>query len=204
MLEYYRNHAKLWEIQALLKARPVAGQRALGSRLLDDLRSVMVRNNPHELVVRSIWDLREQAMKTNSQWLIGEINIKSGAGGIRDIEFFAQGLQMIHLSDHPDLITGNTLDALKRLSSCGLLPDDVAHRLAENYILLRRIEHHLQIWEDQQIHALPRDAEQLQRLARRIFGTSADADNLLKSIGRIQNSVTEICDSYLYGPFGRE
>ena len=89
-------------------------------------------------------------------------------GGLRDIEFLVQGLQMIHCIDHESLLTGNTLTGLDELAAHALLPEQTAGQLHDAYVRLRRVEHFLQILEDRQVHRLPQSAELRSALAKRM------------------------------------
>ena len=103
------------------------------------------------------------------------LNVKLGTGGIREVEFLVQALQLIHAPAVPD---GNTLAALEGLRAAGLLPPGQAESLKRDYLFLRRIEHYLQIFEDRQTHTLPSEPGELAALARRILGPEATAELL--------------------------
>ena len=121
----------------------------------------------------------------------GDRDVKSGLGGIRDVEFVVQALQMIHLHEHQELLTGNTLDALSGLRAAGLIDAETASQLAGDYSYLRRVEHCLQILEDRQIHALPTAPEQLAALARRVDGPDASGDAFLTHLRETQSRTRE-------------
>ena len=104
-------------------------------------------------------------------------DIKTGLGGLRDVEFLAQGLQLVHAHENPGLLCGGTLPALKALSAAGILSTETADQLSVDYIFLRRVEHFLQIYEDRQTHSLPRDPSQLRALARLMLGSGATSDS---------------------------
>ncbi len=157
----------MWELQALLKARPVAGCEAVGRAFLDRVRPLLLAPRPREAVVRSIAALRKSARRA------GAADVKNGAGGLRDIEFLVQGLQLIHAPGRPDLLEGNTLKALSGLSRQGLLPEAAARQLEADYVFLRRVEHGLQLLEDLQVHAVPAEPAAREALARRVLGPGA-------------------------------
>ena len=180
--KYYQETASLWEIQALLKLRPVAGHRATGEKLIRHLKPLIFRPFDRSKVIHSIRRLRDQAVKKQSQKNSVATDVKSGLGGIRDIEFLVQGLQLIHGNQHPELFTGNTLQAIDELEEAGLLPPDPAKDLAEDYIFLRRVEHYLQILEDRQIHTLPDDTAELAALAKRMLGTDSNAQVFMREL----------------------
>ena len=139
---------------------------------------------------------RHVAIKTAAD-TNNSIDIKTGKGGIRDIEFLVQGLQMINAPDHPDLLTGNTLDALALLDTYELLPADVVQTLEQDYCFLRQVEHYLQILEDRQIHSLPRSETELTALARRICGIHTTAEEFTEQITTCLTRVRTTCQSFL-------
>ena len=172
-LRYYRQSAALWELQALLKARPVAGDLALGARFLGEAGERLRHPFPAAQVARSVTQLRRASRARLSRALPSGPDIKEGDGGIRDVEFLVQALQLIHA---PAVLEGNTLAALEGLRNAGLLAPGEAESLKRDYLFLRRIEHYLQIFEDRQTHTLPSEPEELAALARRTLGSEATAE----------------------------
>jgi glutamate-ammonia-ligase adenylyltransferase len=180
--EYYGRHAALWEVQALLKARPVAGDPSLGQAFLDTARTQLLVPRAHAEVAAAIDTLRREALRGLSRSVLSTTDIKTGLGGLRDVEFLAQGLQLSHAHDHPRLLCGGTLPALKALAEEGILAKEISDQLAQDYIFLRRVEHFLQIYEDRQTHSLPRDPAQLRALARLMLGSGASSEQLLSEL----------------------
>ena len=171
ILRYYRQTAALWELQALLKARPVAGNLELGGRFLQEARELLGRPFPREKVVRTVCDLRKAARAKLGRSLGGGgLDIKEGSGGIRDLEFLVQALQLMHA---PAVLAGGTLAALEGLRRASVLGSSAAEQLKRDYLFLRRIEHYLQIFEDRQTHSLPAEPSELEALARRTLGAQA-------------------------------
>ena len=197
LLEYYRDQAALWEIQALLKLRPVAGNFDVGRRFLEQVRPVfLVRRDPAQ-IVDSIEQMRAKALHVRAAKMLTHTDVKSGLGGIRDVEFLVQGLQLIHAPDQPELIHGNTLKALEQLAGQGIVDPATAHSLRSDYVLLRRIEHFLQIMEDRQIHSLPREHAELEALARRVLGVDATAEDFLHEIDACQKRIRHAYETVL-------
>jgi glutamate-ammonia-ligase adenylyltransferase len=180
--EYYGRHAALWELQALLKARPVAGDSALGKAFLATARKrLLVPRNKAE-VAEAIDGLRREALRGLSRSVLSTTDIKTGLGGLRDVEFLAQGLQLSHAYEHPRLLCGGTLPALKALAEEGILSKEISEQLTQDYIFLRRVEHFLQIYDDRQTHSLPRDPAQLRALARLMLGSGSVSEQLLDAL----------------------
>jgi glutamate-ammonia-ligase adenylyltransferase len=197
LVEYYRAGAALWELQALLKARPVAGDRELGAAFLEKVGVFLRARRERAEVINSINRLRREAVKGLSRGLLPTTDVKSGLGGIRDIEFLAQGLQLIHAFERPAVLRGGTLEALDALAACGVIPQETAGELSEDYLFLRRVEHFLQIYEDRQTHSLPRDPAEVHALARRMLGSRATAAQFRDELARRFDRVREICTRYL-------
>ncbi len=200
ILKYYRERALLWEIQAALKMRPVAGNLRIGYDLMESLRPVIMEKRPREAIVQSIEKMRKAGIEKSSGTL-GKttLDIKTGEGGIRDIEFLVQGLQLIYGSQYPELMQGNTVKAIKILESLSILPTDVAESLTRDYYFLRKVEHYLQILEDRQIHALPGDRDQLTALAKRVLGVESNAAKFMNEVERCLKRVRKAYVTHLLG-----
>jgi len=182
LIAYYEKEAALWEIQALLKLRPVAGNLSLGETFLDRVRPVVTRARSREEVVASLLKMRrtaEDAVETGPKFVA---DVKTGPGGLRDIEFLVQGLQLLYGREQASVLGVNTLQAIRDLSAADLLPVETGRELSEDYVFLRRVEHCLQIFEDRQIHAVPAGQEDLESLAQRILGVGATAERLLEEL----------------------
>ena len=173
-LKYLKQHARLWEKQALLRARPVAGNAALGHAFLAQAADLMfatqreaVRADVHAMKQRTEARLRE----LGQDW--GEV--KLGEGSIRDVEFVAQFMQLTQGGEHHELRGGTTLEVLARLAERRLITPDEHRVLSEGYVFLRTVEHYLQILEYRQTHILPANAADLRYLAQRLGYTGPDA-----------------------------
>ena len=167
-LQYYENRARTWERQAFIKARPVAGDLELGQRFLDELTTWIYRRYLSRADITGIKALKRR-IEQRTRREGGDLrNVKTGHGGIRDVEFVIQFLQLLNGGDRAELRTGNTLEAIARLQDAGCLTGLEGSLLAENYSFLRMIEHRLQIVFDLQTHLLPEDPEELRKLALRM------------------------------------
>ncbi len=165
--DYLAQHAELWEKQAMLKARPIAGSAALGTSFLNRIRPLLFTASEAQVLagVQAMKAKIEQRLRQRGK-LYSEV--KLGAGSIRDIEFLAQALQLIHGLEEPRVLTTNTLDALVRQAEFGLISAQWYRQLRTGYVFLRTVEHSLQLLHNQQTHELPADARQLQWLANRL------------------------------------
>jgi glutamate-ammonia-ligase adenylyltransferase len=176
---YLEQHARLWEKQALLKARAVAGDEGLGREALAlpwrNMGAEAPAEGRQEAVRAGILAMKQmteaELRRQGREW--GEV--KLGKGSIRDVEFVAQYLQLVHGPDHPEVLCGNTLGALDRLAQAGLLPQDDQRVLVEGYIFLRTVEHHLQLLEYRQTNTLPAHPAELAYLAQRLGFHGPDA-----------------------------
>lgn len=166
-IAYLKNDARLWEKQALIKARPIAGNLALGRAFLQEARALVFGQDKVQLRAE-VFEMKQrtesQLRRNGKVW--GEV--KLGEGSIRDVEFTAQYLQMAYGGEMPEVQSGNTLDALVRLAAAGLLSVDEHRILAEGYVFLRTVEHFLQMMHYRQVHLLPEDSASLAQLARRL------------------------------------
>ena len=200
LLEYYTTNAALWELQALLKARPVAGDLDVGRAFLDSVRPMLAARHDPALVSLTIDRLRQEAVRSLARSILSTLDIKTGLGGLRDVEFLVQGLQLINAHARPELLCGGTLPALVALGKAGILPPETAERLSQDYIFLRRVEHFLQIYEDRQTHSLPQDPAQLRALARLMLGSNATSDQLLAALSDRFERIRAIYQEYLQPP----
>jgi glutamate-ammonia-ligase adenylyltransferase len=166
-LAYLEKNARLWEKQALLKARVIAGAKTLGQEFLRQAQAFMFKASP-ETVRAEVHSLKQrieaQLSQRGREW--GEV--KLGQGSIRDIEFVVQYLQLIHGGRRPELRSNNTLNALNQLFAGKFLSADEYRVLTNGYTFLRTIEHHLQLMHYRQTHTLPGDEAALNHLARRL------------------------------------
>ncbi|MEU6779189.1 bifunctional [glutamine synthetase] adenylyltransferase/[glutamine synthetase]-adenylyl-L-tyrosine phosphorylase [Nonomuraea angiospora] len=163
-LAYYRRWAKTWEFQALLKARPVAGDMELGSAYVEAVNDLVWTAATREHFVEDV-----QAMRRRVEAHVraeGDRQLKLGPGGLRDIEFAVQLLQLVHGRLDPLLRRRATLPALAALSRGGYVGRDDSRGLAEAYSYLRQIEHLLQLHRLRRTHVVPSDESDLRRLGR--------------------------------------
>ena len=139
-VEHYLHHGRPWERQMLLKARPVAGDRSLGSEFLQEVRPFVFRRFLDFQALDELKAMRDrilaEAVKPRRGWQ--QFDVKLGIGGIREIEFLAQSFQLIYGGRHPELDEPNTLRCFEKLKGLGLLGCEIVEELKECYIFLRR------------------------------------------------------------------
>ncbi|HEX3524802.1 MAG TPA: bifunctional [glutamine synthetase] adenylyltransferase/[glutamine synthetase]-adenylyl-L-tyrosine phosphorylase, partial [Stellaceae bacterium] len=166
-LTYYESVGQNWERAALIKARPIAGDRAAARRFLRELQPFIWRKNLDFVAIQDIHSIKRQinAHRGGGKIAVEGHDIKTGRGGIREIEFFAQTQQLIWGGRLQELRVGPTCEALRRLARAGRIDPATAAQLIDDYRFLRRLEHRLQMVDDAQTHALPADRTGIERIA---------------------------------------
>ena len=163
---YYARLGQTWEKMALLKARPVAGDVHLGAEFMALIQPFIYRRHLDPEGIRQLQAMKQQIDAQIADKAQSRTNVKLGLGGIREIEFFVQILQLLFGGRYPALQERHTLRALTKLHSAGFISAEVVATLRQTYEYLRRLEHYLQMEQGSQIHTLPRSTAQQQRLAR--------------------------------------
>jgi glutamate-ammonia-ligase adenylyltransferase len=156
---YYESVGQNWERAAMIKAHPVAGNRAVGEAFLGDLTPYIWRKHLDFAAIHDIHSIKRQidAYRGGSAVKVLGHNVKLGRGGIREIEFFAQTQQLIFGGRNPALRGRATCETLRALAAAGHVALKAAEELIEAYAFLRRVEHRLQMIDDRQTHSLPAD-----------------------------------------------
>ncbi|MFC3981853.1 bifunctional [glutamine synthetase] adenylyltransferase/[glutamine synthetase]-adenylyl-L-tyrosine phosphorylase [Streptosporangium jomthongense] len=162
---YYRRWAKTWEFQALLKARPVAGDLELGEQYVSMTNEMVWQAATRDRFVEDVQAMRRR-VEAHVRGDEADRQIKLGPGGLRDIEFAVQLLQLVHGRLDPLLRRRATLPALAALSRGGYVGRDDARALAEAYTFLRRVEHLIQLYRLRRTHVVPEGEGDLRRLGR--------------------------------------
>lgn len=168
---YYRRWAKTWEFQALLKARPVAGDPALGEQYVSAMNEMVWQAATRERFVEDVQAMRRR-VEEHIRAGEAERQLKLGPGGLRDIEFAVQLLQLVHGRLDPLLRRRATLPAIAALSRGGYVAREDAKALAEAYTFLRQVEHLIQLHRLRRTHVVPEDVNDLRRLGRGLGMTS--------------------------------
>jgi [glutamine synthetase] adenylyltransferase / [glutamine synthetase]-adenylyl-L-tyrosine phosphorylase len=164
--DYYHQKAANWERQMLIRARAAAGNEAVFTGFFDLVRDVVFHQEPHPEAIADVRRAKDKIdRKVASQ--SGGFNVKLGPGGIREVEFIAQALQLAHGGREPWVRSAQTLIVLARLAEKGFLTEQERTALSSAYSFFRVVEHRLQMEHGAQTHTLPLAAERLELLARR-------------------------------------
>ncbi len=172
--QYYMTFGQTWERAALLKARPVAGDLALGQDFLDNLAPFVYRRFLDYSTVEDIKLMKQKIDVNLARTVRGAWDVKLGKGGIREIEFIVQTQQLIHAGKQKALRTRSTVEGLRRLEELSLIDPVDAQALSEAYDYLRRVEHRLQIEGERQTQRFADDAASHLRMARLMGHRHAD------------------------------
>jgi len=188
---YYESLGQNWERAAMIKARACAGDTAIGGAFMKTLRPFVWRKHLDFWAIQDVHSIKRQiqAHRGGSTVTVAGHNIKTGRGGIREIEFYVQTQQLIWGGRDARLRTPRTVEALDALAVAGHVDREDADALAEAYRYLRRIEHRLQMIADQQTQTLPSDPDALARLAGFAGHASPDAfaDELLRRLHLVED-----------------
>ena len=207
-LHYYDTYGRTWERQAFVKSRASAGDTSFGKAFLQDLKPWVWRRYLTQADISGIKTLKRKIERRTEREGGDLLDVKTGHGGIRDVEFCVQFLQLLNGGDLESIRCGNTLDALRELADAGCLTQQEAVLLAGNYRFLRRIEHRLQIMLDVQTHRLPDDPAEESALAQRL-GYSPRSPEMAreefrKEYRRITQSNRQVLNHLLHDAFDEE
>ncbi|WP_022884012.1 bifunctional [glutamine synthetase] adenylyltransferase/[glutamine synthetase]-adenylyl-L-tyrosine phosphorylase [Glaciibacter superstes] len=195
---YYDRWAKSWEFQALLKARPLAGDKDLGDRYLDSISPKVWSSAARENFVESVQLMRERVTDNIPDDEV-DVQLKLGPGGLRDIEFTVQLLQLVHGQSDPDVRQAGTIPALGALAAAGYIGRAEAAEFAHDYRVLRLMEHRLQLSKLRRTHLVPRDEDSLRVLAR-ASGLATAASGLQDVWGATKRRVRGLHERLFYRP----
>ncbi|MEV4340461.1 bifunctional [glutamine synthetase] adenylyltransferase/[glutamine synthetase]-adenylyl-L-tyrosine phosphorylase [Streptomyces sp. NPDC049590] len=196
---YYQRWAKTWEFQALLKARPVAGDPGLGQAYLDALHPLVWQAAERENFVPDVQKMRRRVVE-NIPAAEVDRELKLGPGGLRDVEFAVQLLQLVHGRTDPSLRSGTTLDALQALAAGGYVGREDAARLDEAYRFLRSLEHRIQLYRLRRTHLVPEAEADLRRLGRSLGLRTDPVTGLTREWKRHTTVVRRLHEKLFYRP----
>ncbi|MCM3515450.1 bifunctional [glutamine synthetase] adenylyltransferase/[glutamine synthetase]-adenylyl-L-tyrosine phosphorylase [Nocardioides sp. P86] len=196
---YYQRWAKTWEFQALLKARPVAGDRALGRAYVDTMGPLVWTAVEREGFVEETQAMRRRVVD-HIPSREAERQLKLGSGGLRDVEFAVQLLQMVHGRADPSIRPPTTLSALARLTRGGYIGREDGEALHEAYAFLRTLEHRMQLHQLRRLHVVPADEASMRRLGRSMGYLRDSATALDKEWQHHRREVRRLHQKLFYRP----
>lgn len=198
-LAYYQRWAKTWEFQALLKARPVAGDPSLGAEYVDAVAPLVWQAADRENFVPDVQKMRRRVIDTIPVDRVAR-EIKLGPGGLRDVEFAVQLLQLVHGRNDATLRSGSTLDALGALARGGYVGRVDAAQLDDAYRFLRAMEHRIQLYRLRRTHLVPEDEPDLRRLGRSLGMRTDPIAELNQAWKRHASVVRRLHEKLFYRP----
>ncbi len=198
-LGYYQRWAKTWEFQALLKARPVAGDAQLGERYMQAISPLVWQASERDGFVNDVQAMRRRVLDTipGDQ---ADRQLKLGPGGLRDVEFAVQLLQLVHGRTDPSLRSANTLVALDSLTAGGYVGREDGATMATAYRFLRSLEHRIQLWQLRRTHVVPDSADAMRRLGRSLGFTREPVEELTREWRRHAREVRRLHEKLFYRP----
>ncbi|MFJ2702745.1 bifunctional [glutamine synthetase] adenylyltransferase/[glutamine synthetase]-adenylyl-L-tyrosine phosphorylase [Streptomyces sp. NPDC087428] len=198
-LAYYQRWAKTWEFQALLKARPVAGDPSLGAEYVEAVSPLVWQAADRENFVPDVQKMRRRVIDTIPVDRVDR-EIKLGPGGLRDVEFAVQLLQLVHGRNDATLRSGSTLDALGALARGGYVGRVDAAQLDDAYRFLRAMEHRIQLYRLRRTHLVPEDEPDLRRLGRSLGLRTDPVVELNQAWKRHASVVRRLHEKLFYRP----
>ncbi|MFO6451081.1 MULTISPECIES: bifunctional [glutamine synthetase] adenylyltransferase/[glutamine synthetase]-adenylyl-L-tyrosine phosphorylase [unclassified Aeromicrobium] len=196
---YYDRWAVTWEFQALLKARYAAGDRELADAYLEALRPLVWKAAEREDFVPEVRRMRRRVIE-NIPAAHRDRQLKLGSGGLRDVEFAVQLLQLVHGRVDENIRSSNTLEALRALTDRGYVGRRDGSALEEAYEFLRALEHRMQLFRLRRTHLVPEDLDDLRRIGRSMGFTTNPADNLVKEWQAHRRIVSRLHEKIFYRP----
>ena len=202
---YYKRWAQTWEFQALLKARPMAGDMELGQQYVDAVGPMVWEASQRDSFVEDVQAMRRRVLDNVPEGVRSR-ELKLGYGGLRDVEFAVQLLQLVHGRIDATLRTRNTIDALEALSQGGYVGREDAKALIGAYEFLRLLEHRLQLQRFKRTHQLPEadDERRMRWLARSagfVASTSKSAIGEMEAeLKRVRDTVSTLHERLFYRP----
>ncbi|WP_329465501.1 bifunctional [glutamine synthetase] adenylyltransferase/[glutamine synthetase]-adenylyl-L-tyrosine phosphorylase [Streptomyces sp. NBC_01431] len=198
-LAYYQRWAKTWEFQALLKARPVAGDAELGREYVEAVSPLVWMAADRDNFVGDVQKMRRRVVDNIPAAQV-ERELKLGPGGLRDVEFAVQLLQLVHGRSDATLHSATTLDALAALAAGGYVGRADAAQLDEAYRFLRAMEHRIQLYRLRRTHLVPEDEADLRRLGRSLGLRTEPVASLNKEWKRHASVVRRLHEKLFYRP----
>ncbi|MDE0519112.1 MAG: bifunctional [glutamate--ammonia ligase]-adenylyl-L-tyrosine phosphorylase/[glutamate--ammonia-ligase] adenylyltransferase, partial [Candidatus Dadabacteria bacterium] len=195
--EYHNSSAQIWERQALVKARAVAGNRALGEKVMKVIDNFIYAKELAADFPKEIHRLRERVEKELANETESRFNLKMGRGGLVDIEFLIQMLQLAHGPANPELRTANTMEAIGALYGAGLIESDEVLTLSEGYMFLRKMGNLLSLFNDRSKNEITRG--DFDRMAPEFGGSGGEGGFLMSEYARVTGDIREIYNRHFTG-----
>jgi [glutamine synthetase] adenylyltransferase / [glutamine synthetase]-adenylyl-L-tyrosine phosphorylase len=196
---YYQLWAETWEFQALLKARHMAGDQTLSNKYLDEIMTFVWKAAERENFVVDVQKMRRR-VEQNIDVKVGERELKLSSGGLRDVEFAVQLLQLVHGRSDVMVRSSNTLEALAQLATYGYVGREDAATFSHSYEFLRTLEHRIQLQQLKRTHILPEKLSELKAIGRSL-NLFIDSEKELEKIWRKnQREVRRIHEKLFYRP----
>jgi len=195
---YYARWAENWEFQALLKARPMAGDRELGQRYFEAVQPLVWQSTQRENFVESVQKMRERVSANIPESEVDR-QIKLGVGGLRDIEFTVQLLQLVHGRTDSSVHAADTVTAIAQLAAGGYIGRAEAQEFSQHYRFLRVIEHRIQMTQMRRTHLMPIE-ENAQRAIARSVNIQWTSEDLLKHWSDVKLQVRALHQKIFYRP----
>ncbi|MEO8221244.1 MAG: bifunctional [glutamine synthetase] adenylyltransferase/[glutamine synthetase]-adenylyl-L-tyrosine phosphorylase [Specibacter sp.] len=202
-LAYYQRWAQSWEFQALLKARAIAGDQALGQEFEQAVSPLIWTSSERDGFVESVQAMRRRVTANIRDADAGR-QIKLGRGGLRDVEFTVQLLQLVHGKTDEGIRVRATTSAIEALTHAGYIGRTDAAKLLDHYTYLRVLEHRIQLVQMRRTHLMPTAQDQLRALGRAVAGPLSlrrpSADSLLEQWTKVKRSVSSLHERIFYHP----
>lgn len=198
-ISYYERWAQTWEFQALLKARPMAGNEELGLAYVNAVLPFVWEAAARPNFVEDVQAMRRRVVE-NIPSREQERELKLGVGGLRDVEFAVQLLQLVHGRSDAMLRSSNTLQALDALATWGYVGREDASILSAAYKFERVLEHRIQMYQMRRTHLVPEDEQELRRIGRSLGLKNDPAQSLLATLNRYKLDARRLHEKLFYRP----
>lgn len=201
METYYQTFGEEWERQAFIRARVLYQNKNCGTDFLIMMHPFVYRTSFDETTLKNTWNMKAKIQTHLNEKSLDGFHVKLGTGGIRDIEFFAQGFQLLLGGIHKSLQNLDTIDALKELAYLKIIEGNIAQNLVQAYLFLRRIENALQMENEAQVHLVKDNSEFRLKVARRL-GFDADTQTAISVLNERLSETKAIVAKYFKDHFG--
>lgn len=199
---YYQTFGEEWERQAFIKANLFFEEQKVGRNFLKLIQPFIYRKYFDLKTIENIWNIKKRIIQEDQKKTQNGFNIKLGHGGIRDIEFLIQGLQLLYGGKNPQLQNQNTLVTIEKLAKSKLIDKSQKQLLMSGYLFFRRIETALQMEEERQIQIVPNSSKELIKIARRMGFTKPNEVSLAefqKTLNHYQEKIYKLFQEYYNG-----